>query len=322
MQRINTEGTPASGTTATPNRAARRHLGRISTASALCAGSLLLGAAAAGACTTAEKNGGDSHPVLTAAHFDGELAGTVGSVGSSSFTLAGRDGTSWTVDVGPSTTFEQADQASSLASLSTGEKVKVMGSVLAGSPNTFTATKVIVVLAHLEGSVVSVTSGSFIVSDGHGFWRVVDESAATTYSTAPATPVSVTASSVVPGVRVEVSGLVDANHTSLDATSVRIELSKVLGTVTSVSGANFALAGFGGGTASITTSASTVFRTEGAEASLASVVVGAKVAAFGSTESDGTLAASVVEVKSNISHPVPLKAFGHHHAGHHGDQQS
>lgn len=307
----------------TPRDRHTRTLRPVGAIAATCVGFLVLGANAAGACTTTKSGG--SHDVLTAADFASRpLVGTIGTIGASSFTLTGESGVTWTVDVTSATTVVEGHQDIAYAALTSGEKVRVQGSVTSSSADTFSADRIAVVLVNLEGTVVSSGTGSFVIADGDGFWRTIVESASTTYAIGPdAIAAQASAASIVAGVRVDAVGIVDANHTSLDATAIRIELARVDGTVSSVSGTSFVIAD-GGQTVTVTTSSSTVFVSSSGVSTIAAVTPGSRVLAAGEPSSAGTFAASYVAVlpirhlepqastANFVVHPNQLRHRHHH----------
>ena len=181
----------------------------------------------------------------------------------------------------------------------------------------------------LSGSVVSIGTGSIVIQDKQGFWRTIVLSSSTTYSEGPMTMQPAASSSdLAVGSTVEVSGTVDADHTSLDAVSVRIELSSVRGVVTSVTLTSATLT-----TVVVTVDQSstpmtidvnpqTVVFTHGGVVTLASVVVGSAIEAFGLPQTDGSLLALYLGVKSghegfdhNFGFSVPNRTGPNHFHG-------
>jgi len=290
---------------------------------------LILGATAAGACAPTGPSGSSSlRSVVKHGHA---LSGMVGTVNASSFTLTNQHGIVWTVDVTPQTTFSESGSPVSYSALMAGDKVAVKGAVDSTQPDTFQATSVELRLAHLSGTVVSAASGTFTLSDHNNFWRVVIESSSTVYSVGPkAVAVPTTAANIVPGVRVEVSGNVDPNHTSLDATSVRIKLASIAGSVTAVTPAGFTLSTSGGSIA-VATSPSTVYFNRSGATSAGSLTVGMSAIAFGTQTGSGTFSANFVGIQplrgghhdsdgqaityltSFMTHGSPPCGKGHHH---------
>jgi hypothetical protein len=183
----------------------------------------------------------------------------------------------------------------------------------------------------LSGTVVSVGAGSFVIQDGSGFWRTIVLESTTTYAEGPMkmTPAP-TASNIADGVMVQVSGTVDANHTSLDATSVRIELSVVRGTVQTATASTLVLTVPKSSTpATVDVDPQTVVFTHSGVVSLASAAAGTMVEAFGLPQPDGSLLALYLGVGvghqgfdhssdygffvPNRGGPNHFRGFGHKH---------
>lgn len=158
--------------------------------------------------------------------------------------------------------------------------------------------------AEVSGSVVSVGGGSVVVEDRAGFWRTVVLETTTTYSDGPmiVTP-AVSVSDVAVGEQIAARGVVDLNHTSLDATSVRIELATMSGTVASITASSLTVTGGHGSTVeTIDLTPQTVVFARSGTVALSSVVVGSHVTGFGVLESDGSLSASYLGVRSMHQH--------------------
>jgi len=183
----------------------------------------------------------------------------------------------------------------------------------------------------LFGSVVSMGAGSVVIQDDSGFWRTIVLGSTTTYSEGPmkmTPPPSSTDLAV--GSMIQVSGTVDANHTSLDAVSVRIELS-VIGGIVQTATSSTVVVTLGQSTTlkTIDVNPQTVVFTHGGMVTLASVIAGAAVEAFGLPQPDGSLLALYLGVgtghqgfdhSSDFGFSVPnrggpnhFRGFGHRH---------
>jgi hypothetical protein len=129
---------------------------------------------------------------------------------------------------------------------------------------------------------------------------------------------------------IQVSGTVDANHTSLDAVSVRIELSVIGGVVQSASSSTVVVtAGQSATQKTIDVNPQTVVVTHSGVEPLASVMPGAVVEAFGLPQPDGSLLALYLGVGTahqgfdhasdfgffvpNRGGPNHFRGFGHRH---------
>ena len=129
---------------------------------------------------------------------------------------------------------------------------------------------------------------------------------------------------------VQVSGTVDADHVSLDAASVRIQLSVVRGTVQTATSSTLVLTVPKSSTPeTVDVNPQTVVFTHSGVVTLASAVPGSVVEAFGLPQSDGSLLALYLGVgvghqgfdhSSDYSFSVPnrggpnhFRGFGHKH---------
>ena len=90
------------------------------------------------------------------------MSGTVASVGPGSFTLTGAGPFLVTVDVTSTTVFAETGAAVAPAGVAAGEKVTVTPAAGGWHAHaTITASKVLIVLTHVIGTVQSVGAGSF-----------------------------------------------------------------------------------------------------------------------------------------------------------------
>lgn len=150
------------------------------------------------------------------------VVGTVGTPGASSFTVESGVATI-TVDVASTTRYHELGVAApTIANVTTGERVKVLGTT--GGTDLVDATSV-QVLPIVVGRVVSTaslttgsTTGSFTLGRGAAT-ITVDVSAATSYLDHGTSPATV--ANVKDGERVEVFGTVSGTNT-VDASEVRV----------------------------------------------------------------------------------------------------
>jgi len=151
------------------------------------------------------------------------LAGTVSALGTNSFTLQRPDGSTQTVDTTSSTTYQRDGQTSSASALAVGEHVSVRPSGPGGPPSASSSTTPVTAAGvdiqdpALQGTVQAVNGNVVTIVDEQGFWRTVNLSSSTTYTNAGQ---SATQTAVVQGAKVIAFGSIDADHVSLDATSV------------------------------------------------------------------------------------------------------
>jgi hypothetical protein len=259
-------------------------------------------------------------------HWFYPLSGRVTFVGSGTFTFQTEGGTDVIVNT-PSTTYTEGDMTVTSSALQVGEFVDVRGTISSTSPLTVTATDVHIDLVTLKGTVVApgYTSGatSIVIQGPEGFWRTIALESYTTYSEGPMRlGTSVTAENLMTGTEIEASGVVDANHTSLDAVSIHIQLDRVFGSVTGTSGDDIFISTRGGGSVTVVTNGSTLYFNWSGLATSSIVQMNADIEAFGSYQSDGTFLADFIGagVGRGDDFPPPrsfeFPGFGHHH--HHG----
>lgn len=221
--------------------------------------------------------------------------GTVTAIGSGTVTAAQADGTSVTFTTTSATTYEKDGVSSTAAALAVGDDVSVRTvrpTSTTARPST-TATEIDIMSPSISGTVQSVSSDTIVVADGQGFWRTIDTSASTTYTDGGA---AATASAVTVGETIRATGSVDANHTDLDASSVDVVLPVKVGTVSAVSGDTITLKESASKTVTVTTSASTLYRSGSATANASSVPTGSTIAVEGTVDSSGNIAATSLTV--------------------------
>jgi hypothetical protein len=170
--------------------------------------------------------------------------GTVTAVTSSSVTVQAKDGTSTTFTYTTSTNVKAlGDPSATLTTsdLAVGEHVGVAYDTSAAT----TAVSIDVKLAHISGTVTTVSGDNITIQDHQGFTRMILVGATTTYNEKGAT---VTQSDVVAGVRIRAEGLVDTNGTTLDALTITICSPSVTpGPITPKFPGGHRKGGFGGG---------------------------------------------------------------------------
>ncbi len=142
-------------------------------------------------------------------------AGTVSSVGSSSVTITQADGSSKTITLTGSTTYDQAGQSASKSALVAGARILAEGTV-AGS--TFTATRIEIMPAAVSGTVSSKTSNSIVVKTSDGKSVTVKTTSSTRFGVAG--QANATISNVAVGDRIVAEGTLNSDG-SLTAALVR-----------------------------------------------------------------------------------------------------
>ena len=205
------------------------------------------------------------------------IAGTVASAGSGSFTLTARNGTTYTVTLGSSTTYDygQGLQASA-AAVTAGEQVAVAGSV---SGQSVTATAVHIQLPGYGGTVTAVNANALTIQEPSGRTGTMDVSG-----------------SVSVAVGQHVFGVGAWQGDTLTAQAYEILPDRAGGTVASVSGSSATVTQPDGMTVTVTWTSATAFSAgRGQTASASSVVAGAHIQAEGQLNG-GVLAATRIDV--------------------------
>lgn len=214
----------------------------------------------------------------------GGASGTVKAIGSGSLTITSADGTTETFTTNGSTAYARDGASVEASALSVGDEVVVEPDRSSSS----TATEVSIVSPSVAGTVVSA-SGDIVVVDDGGFWRTVDVTSSTAYTDGGQSS-SLTA--VAAGESVVASGTVASDRTTLDASTLAIELPRTTGRVTAVSGSTLTLLTFAGSSVTVDTTAATVYASPSGSTSPSAVAVGDVVTAEGHAASDGTVTAT------------------------------
>lgn len=221
-------------------RISKNQLAKRTGVSALVAlGALATGAGIAGAATHAAPHSTAQNMVLSPSSRGGHghgpgsdfadapgmmrgLGGLVTAVSGTSITVKDPRGTSTTYAIDAATKVTKERQTATAADLVVGEHVRILVSTTSAT----TAAGIDIELARIGGQVVSVSGNTITVSDRDGFYRTVTVSGDTTFSKGGA---SATLSDVTTGALIMAEGTVDANHTTLDASSVGIGLPSTSG---------------------------------------------------------------------------------------------
>jgi hypothetical protein len=141
--------------------------------------------------------------------------GLVTVVSSSSVTLNRLDGQTTTYTITPTTTFTEGSASMTAAGLVVGDSAGI--NVNSSAPTT--ALSINIVLATMTGHVTAVVGNVITITGGEGFSRTILVSSSTTYTQGGA---SATLANVTVGAKIVAQGQVDADLTTLDATSVTI----------------------------------------------------------------------------------------------------
>ena len=143
--------------------------------------------------------------------------GVVTAVSSTSISVKDMDAATSTYAITSSTTFSEGPTTVTASALALGQHVGIQ---LSASDDS-TATSIDIQLPALFGTVTSVAGNSVVITDLEGFSRTIVVDSSTSYTKSG---VTASLSDIVVGSGIIAEGTVDANLTSLDATSVVIGL--------------------------------------------------------------------------------------------------
>jgi hypothetical protein len=197
--------------------------------------------------------------------------GVVTAVTTTSLTVNRNDGTTTTFSITPSTVITEGSASMTVPSLAVGDTVDV--TVNSAAPTT--ALRINIVVATLGGKVSAISGNDITITGGQGFARSIQVSATTTYTEGGA---AATLADIVVGSNIVAVGTIDADKTTLDATSVTIKNSghneTIHGLVTAVTTSSFTLNRSNGTTTTFAITSSTTFSEGSTVLSLANLVVG------------------------------------------------
>jgi hypothetical protein len=232
------------------------------------------------------------------------LFGTVTTVSGNAITITDPQGFTRTINVSSATTYENGGNAGSLADVVVGAKIIARGTVDANG-TTLDAVGVDIGSAGSEqfvtGTVTSVTGSSVTIESQSNTPSTFTLTSNTLYGDGP---LSLSLADLVVGSQV---GVEFDSSASTTAVRIDIRLAHVEGQVTTVGGSTITIAGNQGTSDNIVVSPSTLYFQGRSSASLADVVVGTRVIATGTADSDGTSldALSVVIWTPVVSSPSP-----------------
>jgi len=228
---------------------------------------------------------------------------TVTSVNGNTIAATGQGGQTVTVQVSATTAYTEAGTTASLSDVKPGSIIAVRRSTTGtgtgtgtGAPaTTIDATGVTIVLPRVAGVVTGVNGSTLTLTGFDGTTRTVTVTGSTRYQKAgQSAPLSTIAS----GTAVVAEGTANGDG-SLTAVRVTIQVPRVAGRVTAVSGSSYTVTGrFGQATYTVATTGSTTYTTaDGGAASASTVTTNTYIVAEGTLSSDGkTLSAQRIVV--------------------------
>jgi hypothetical protein len=225
--------------------------------------------------------------------------GRVTTVKGNTITLMTRNNQTVTVTVSSGTTYEEAGAKAALSDVHTGSALIVQGTSTGTS--SYNATAIMIVAPSVGGRVTGVGSSSITVKTFSGSSQTILVDGSTKYSEAGQAG---SLHDVTMGTRIEAEGTTTSGG-QLRASVVNIQLPRVAGTVSKVSGATITISPLTGrfgawagapasgtpansGPTTVTTSSSTKYFESGtSSANASSIKVGSTIVAEGTLSADG-----------------------------------
>jgi hypothetical protein len=225
----------------------------------------------------------------------GKLGGlhgiTISAISGSTITLKTEDGWTRTITVSSSTTITKGGQAIAVGDLAVGDAIAFRQT--RASDGTWTVTAIAVLEPTVAGIVTAVTADSITVAGRDGASTTIATTGSTIYRLGRA---AATRADVTVGAAILARGTKTSTG-AFTATSVTIKLPQVVGTVTAKTASTITVARRDGTSVTINVDADTTYRVAGnANASLADVAVGMRIAAVGPRNADGSFDA--IEVRA------------------------
>jgi hypothetical protein len=223
----------------------------------------------------------------------GQVAITITKIDGSILSLQTTDGWTRTIDA-TGAALTRGGQTIALTDLKVGDQISFRES--RQSDGTYKITTIQVLVPTASGTVTAVGSASVTITQSDGSSKTLTLTGSTTYSQAGAT---VSKSALIVGDRISAQGTVDSAG-NFTATAVAIAPASVEGTVASKTATTIVVTTTAGKTVTVDVSSATKYSVRGVSApTLADVAVGDRIAAEGTLNSDGSLAATVVEAAPN-----------------------
>ena len=219
-----------------------------------------------------------------------KVDGVVASATTAALSVTGKDGAATSVALTANTIFTKFGATANASAVAVGDKIHAEGQLDASGK--FTALTVKIAAPKSNGEVTAV-SGNAITLAEKGTTKTVTVTSATTYKRAGQ---AAALTDVAVGSRLHTEGTVAADG-SFTAVVVKIELPKVHGDVTAVSGSTITVTDKDQ-TRTFTVTGKTVFTKGSASATLGDVVIGVHVDAEGTASSAGAITALAVKIRS------------------------
>ena len=239
-----------------------------------------------------ELGSGWSAPGVSRGMAD-QVAITVTKIDGSKLSLQTTDGWTRTIDTAGAT-ISKGGQTIALTDLKVGDQISFRESRQADG--TYKITTIQVLAPTASGTVTAVASASVTIAQFDGSSKTLTLTGSTTYTEAGA---SVSMSALIVGDRISAQGTVDSAG-NFTATAVTIAPASIQGTVASKTTTTIVVTTTAGKTVTVDVSSATKYSVRGVSApTLANVAVGDRLTAQGTLNSDGSLAATVVQASAN-----------------------
>lgn len=201
-----------------------------------------------------------------------------------------------TIDVNATTVYTRAGQAASLSDIQVGSVLQVQGTPTGN--NAITASAIEIVLPERTGVVTAINGNALTVTGFDARTYTITVGNNTTYHRASQTAAL---SDVAVGSLISAEGTPSSDGSTLNALAVTIQLPRVFGRVTAISGDTVTVQGPDGTTYRVQlTDATTYSAGPQATAGKSSITVGSGIMAEGTLGSDGTLTALHVDVATGF----------------------
>ncbi len=225
--------------------------------------------------------------------MDGQVAIAITKIDGSMLSLQTTDGWTRTIDA-TGATVSKGGQTIALVDLKVGDQISFRESRQADG--TYGITTIQVLAPTASGTVTAVGSASVTIAQSDGSSKTLTLTGSTTYAEAGA---SVSMSALIVGDRISAQGTVDSAG-NFTATAVTIAPESIQGTVASKTTTTIVVTTTAGKTVTVDVSLATKYSVRGVSApTLANVTVGDRLTAQGTLNSDGSLAATVVQASAN-----------------------
>ena len=214
-------------------------------------------------------------------------------IDGSMLSLQTTDGWTRTIDA-TGAALTKGGQTIALTDLKVGDQVSFRES--RQSDGTYKITTIQVLVPTASGTVTAVGSASVTITQFDGSSKILTLTASTTYSQGGAT---VSMSALIVGDRISAQGTVDSAG-NFTATAVTIAPASLDGTVASETATTIVVTTTAGRTVTVDISSATKYSVRGVSVpTLANIAVGDRITAEGTLNSDGSLAATVVQAAPN-----------------------